>query len=70
MQGDAVAALSCCTRWWRRRGSYFFKFEFDLSWYGATMVQNMPLGWPEDVQPRRGGDGVAVVINVDFAGLN
>jgi hypothetical protein len=27
------------------------KFQFDLSWYGAMMVRNMPLGWPQDVQP-------------------
>jgi hypothetical protein len=38
------------------RDPCFLKFEFDPSWYGAVMVRNMPLGWPQEVQPP-GGEG-------------
>jgi hypothetical protein len=48
--------------------SCVLKFLFDLSWYGATMVRNMPPGWPQDVQPpgSEGWEATAVTWLLDL----
>ena len=71
---DAVAAVggtSCASAsglGLRLGGSSFLKFEFDLSWYGAMMVRNMPPGWPQDVQPpgSEGWEATAVTWLLDL----